>query len=245
MQGDTRDAVALDPWVGKIPWRRKSQPTPVFLPRECYGWRSLEGFSSRGCKESDMTKRLSTHAQQTVYLWSACFTVHNYASLLKTEKKKDWDTKNWLEAPYLRGGAPFCWGCPKMSVSGVFLFVCLFWSRQFSGLESSSISDLGGQKLWCYHPRNQAGEEGWATVSFHSSPYCHSASHPCLCPRDHSLGFDFSRNSYCLSPARWGKGIWTFNCSLHRLATYPAVLFPPLPLLRCLERPVPEAVNTM
>ena len=126
MQGDTRDAVALDPWVGKIPWRRKSQPTPVFLPRECYGWRSLEGFGSRGCKESDMTKRLSTHAQQTVYLWSACFTVHNYASLLKIEKKKDWDTKNWLEAPYLRGGAPFCWGCPKMSVSGVFLFVCLF-----------------------------------------------------------------------------------------------------------------------
>ena len=31
------------PWVGKIPWRRKWQPTPVFLPGESHGQRSLEG----------------------------------------------------------------------------------------------------------------------------------------------------------------------------------------------------------
>ena len=35
----------LDPWVGKIPWRRKWQPTPVFLPGESYGQRSLVGYS--------------------------------------------------------------------------------------------------------------------------------------------------------------------------------------------------------
>jgi len=52
-------------WVGKIPWRRKWQPTPVFLPGEAYGQRSLAGYNPEGCKESDMTKRLSTHA---VYL---------------------------------------------------------------------------------------------------------------------------------------------------------------------------------
>ena len=33
------------PWVGKIPWRRKWQPTPVFLPGESHGQRSLVGFS--------------------------------------------------------------------------------------------------------------------------------------------------------------------------------------------------------
>ena len=32
-------------WVGKIPWRRAWQPTPVFLPGEFYGQRSLEGYS--------------------------------------------------------------------------------------------------------------------------------------------------------------------------------------------------------
>ena len=31
----------FDPWVGKIPWRREWLPTPVFLPREFHGQRSL------------------------------------------------------------------------------------------------------------------------------------------------------------------------------------------------------------
>ena len=35
----------LDPWVRKIPWRRKWQPTPVFLPGESHGRRSLVGYS--------------------------------------------------------------------------------------------------------------------------------------------------------------------------------------------------------
>ena len=34
-----------DPWVGKIPWRRKWQPTLVFLPVKSHGWRSLVGYS--------------------------------------------------------------------------------------------------------------------------------------------------------------------------------------------------------
>ena len=36
----------FNPWVGKIPWRRKWQPTPVFLPGESHGQRSLVGYSS-------------------------------------------------------------------------------------------------------------------------------------------------------------------------------------------------------
>ena len=34
----------FDPWVGKIPWRRKSIPTPVFLPGKSHGQRSLMGY---------------------------------------------------------------------------------------------------------------------------------------------------------------------------------------------------------
>ena len=40
----------FNPWVRKIPWSRKWQPTPVFLPRECHGERSLVGYSPRGCR---------------------------------------------------------------------------------------------------------------------------------------------------------------------------------------------------
>ena len=43
----------FDPWVGKSPWRREWQPTPVFLPGESHGERSLVGYSPQGCKESD------------------------------------------------------------------------------------------------------------------------------------------------------------------------------------------------
>ena len=44
---------------------RKGQPTPVFLPGESHGWRSLVGYGPRSCKKSDMTERLHslTHAK--------------------------------------------------------------------------------------------------------------------------------------------------------------------------------------
>ena len=40
----------------KIPWRREWLPTPVFLPGDSHGQRSLEGYSPWGRKESDMTE---------------------------------------------------------------------------------------------------------------------------------------------------------------------------------------------
>ena len=46
----------LDPWVRKIPWRRKWQPASEFLPAESHGQRSLAGYSPQGGKEVDMTK---------------------------------------------------------------------------------------------------------------------------------------------------------------------------------------------
>ena len=51
----------FDPLVGKIPWRRKWQPTPVFLPGQSYGQESLVGYSPQGVKESDTTEQLNTH----------------------------------------------------------------------------------------------------------------------------------------------------------------------------------------
>ena len=48
--------------VRKIPWRRKWQPTPVFLPGEFHGQKSLAGYSSWSHKELDMTEQLAfTH----------------------------------------------------------------------------------------------------------------------------------------------------------------------------------------
>ena len=52
-QNRRRKRPGFDPWVGKIPRRRKWQPTPVLLPGESQGQRSLVGYSH---KESDMTE---------------------------------------------------------------------------------------------------------------------------------------------------------------------------------------------
>ena len=51
----------FNPQVGKIPWRRAQQPTPVFLPGESHGQRGLAGYSPQGHTESDITEA-SWHA---------------------------------------------------------------------------------------------------------------------------------------------------------------------------------------
>ena len=52
----------FDPWVRKISWRRKWQPTPVFLSGKSRGWRSLAGYSPWGRKESDTVEHAHNSA---------------------------------------------------------------------------------------------------------------------------------------------------------------------------------------
>ena len=49
----------FDPWVGKIPWRRKWQSTPGFLPGKSHGQRGLVGYSPWSHKESETTEELT------------------------------------------------------------------------------------------------------------------------------------------------------------------------------------------
>ena len=51
-------------WVRKIPWRRTSQPPPLFLPEKFHGQRSLGGYSPKGRKDSD-TARHTDHQQSS------------------------------------------------------------------------------------------------------------------------------------------------------------------------------------
>ena len=51
----------FNPWVGKIPWRRKWQPTPVFFSEKSHGQRSLADYSPKGHKESYATEYTHTH----------------------------------------------------------------------------------------------------------------------------------------------------------------------------------------
>ena len=51
----------FNPWVGKISWRRKWLPIPVFLPGKCHGQRSLVVCSPWGRKESGTTEWITLH----------------------------------------------------------------------------------------------------------------------------------------------------------------------------------------
>ena len=80
----------FNPLVRKTPWRRAWQPTPVFLPGESQGQRSLAGCSPRGRKQLDRTEHARTHAQEgltefSVPLCGAGIGTHRPASLVWPE----------------------------------------------------------------------------------------------------------------------------------------------------------------
>ena len=56
------------PGLGRFPWRRKWQHTPVFLPGESHGWRSLVGYNPWGRKESETTEWLHFHFHHLIVL---------------------------------------------------------------------------------------------------------------------------------------------------------------------------------
>ena len=103
---DTRDGGST-PGSGRSPWRRNWQPTPVFLPGESHGQRRLAGYSPKGCKESDMTERLSTHT----FEW--CWEV---------PRSENWK-QSWSGSAVAGIPNSFCWrSCCQM-----MLFK--FWGR--------------------------------------------------------------------------------------------------------------------
>ena len=70
----------FDPWVRKIPWRRKQQPTPVFLPGKSHGQRSLVGYSSWGHKEwPDLATEYNNLTEISEY-WDLNFIQFSWAT---------------------------------------------------------------------------------------------------------------------------------------------------------------------
>ena len=68
----------FNPWDGKFPWGRKWQPTPVFLPGEFHGQRSLVGCSPWGHKESDRTEWLTLSLSLSISNLKSIFNlIHN------------------------------------------------------------------------------------------------------------------------------------------------------------------------
>ena len=86
---------SLNSWVGKIPWRRRWQSIPGFLPEKSHGQRSLTGYSPWGHTELDMTERLNHRYPPSTFhtlkiqsqrkqAWGLCYSVYIPASFKVT-----------------------------------------------------------------------------------------------------------------------------------------------------------------
>ena len=95
----------FDPWIGKMLWRRKWQPTPVFLPGKSHGQRSLAGYSSWERKESDMTEQHRFHFLNSLVWWAsqilsvACWSFKLYLFYLYSTSR--WSKSFWWKKNFL------------------------------------------------------------------------------------------------------------------------------------------------
>ena len=77
----------FDPWVRKIPWRRKWQPTSVLLPGKFHGQRSLMDYSPWGHKESDMPEWLTLSLFQLYFIWSLWANLRRVTLIMAFNRK--------------------------------------------------------------------------------------------------------------------------------------------------------------
>ena len=144
-------------------WRRQWHPTPVLLPGESHGWRSLASFSPWGCWESDTTERLHFHFSLSCIgewhgnplqcsclensrdggaWWAAVYGVTQSRTQLKRLSSSNRYTRTHT---YARSGSQSCptlcdpldCGPPGFSVHGIFLARILEWISISSSREYS------------------------------------------------------------------------------------------------------------
>ena len=85
----------FSPWVRKISWRRKWQPTPVFLPGKSHGRRSLVGYCPWGRKESDTTGRLHFTSLMSIHCVNYIeFLVCKLTPVLASPLNTNWQHKD-------------------------------------------------------------------------------------------------------------------------------------------------------
>ena len=70
------------PWVRKIPWRRRWQPSPVFLPGEFHGQKILAGYSPWGRKELNIAEHTHTHIYTYTYILFQILSIMGYDKVL-------------------------------------------------------------------------------------------------------------------------------------------------------------------
>ena len=82
----------FDPWVRKIPWRRRS--ISVFLPGESHGQRSLAGYRPQSCKESDTTEA-TQHTHAHMQTANIVLATHSVSPINTCQHPSDHTAQEW------------------------------------------------------------------------------------------------------------------------------------------------------
>ena len=156
----------FDPWGRKIPWRRKWQPTPVFLPGESCGQRSLVGYSSWGHKvwHDWVTEHTLMLGHLDGFFLSIFFTCMGCSTLCWTPEGARQDSGHALQVPEgcLCIATLFCKLQPPGLSRLIFLFLIhglgqvppgFFFSVPWLGISLKAVN-LGTCRthLVCYYP---------------------------------------------------------------------------------------------
>ena len=99
--GSGRSLGREDPWVGKIPWRRAQQSTPVFFHGESQGQRSLAGYGPQGHRVghdwSDLAHTHEGHPWLAVAMgWISVFPPSSYVEIPNVMEYGDGVLRRWL-----------------------------------------------------------------------------------------------------------------------------------------------------
>ena len=148
---------------GRFPWRRAWQPTPVFLPGESHGQRSLAGYSPRRRKESDTTEQWST-STGSVQSFCPSDSWWEFCSQNNTLMKTHWRCVITIESK----------GDNFFSIRNVWIFTWGFLDGSDSKESASNAGDLGlipgsgislgggnGYPLWYSWPENSMDRGAW------------------------------------------------------------------------------------
>ena len=129
----------FDPWVGKIPWSRKWQPTLVFLPGESYGQRSLVGYNPWGLRAGhDWSNWACVHAASKK--WN-CPSDENSLSDCWAHRSASWGK---MKNTWYVGNRLFS-SFPEWSLSGLredCLWTCFMLMSSTSSISSSSATPV-------------------------------------------------------------------------------------------------------
>ena len=112
----------FDPWVRKISWGRKWQPTPVFLPGKFHGQRSLVGYSPWGHKKLDMTEWMSMYTRWGMWDLVLRPRIELELPALEARSFNHWTAREVHHCDLI-------WYFPLVSI--YFLFICLVYCIYF------------------------------------------------------------------------------------------------------------------